>query len=601
MSERILLVQLADIGNLILTTPALVALREARPDAHIALLAAQHAAPVVADGLVDERIALDRRVFNSSYALVFPSNFAQIWKLGHYDTVVFFHHFTLRSGTFKFWLIAKSVRAKRIIGLENGNGWFLTDRVPDGGFGAEHEAHYGLALVSALGAALNKRGAQVAFDDGILPLPLKRTVRVIIHPGSGGYNTARRWYPERFAAVADALQQRYDAEIVLVGTKDDGVDAVAAKMQQRPVNLGGKTSLTQLADVIRSADLYIGADSGIMHLAAAVRVPVVALFGPTNADAWGPWSPGGQTAIVRNPMRCSPCAYVDHELGARAGCTARTCMQLMTVEQVLAAAHHLLDGTPWHAAEAQPSTNAWSDRVNILGLPVDRINYRQWMSIIDQWMQAEPRLHHVMTINPEFIMIAQGDAIFAQILRRADLCLPDGVGLLWASGILGKPIKQRVTGSDGIRVLAKEAAQRGWRLFLLGAGQGIATATARILCDENPGLQIAGTFSGSPAPSEEDAIVGIINDSKADILLVAYGAPEQDKWIARNSGRLRVKMAMGVGGSFDFVAGVVPRAPLWMRENGLEWLYRLYKNPRRIWRMLRLPRFVVQVILRGAD
>jgi N-acetylglucosaminyldiphosphoundecaprenol N-acetyl-beta-D-mannosaminyltransferase len=112
-------------------------------------------------------------------------------------------------------------------------------------------------------------------------------------------------------------------------------------------------------------------------------------------------------------------------------------------------------------------------------------------------------------------------------------------------------------------------------------------------------LQIVGTYSGSPSPNEEDAIVAQINEAQADILFVAYGAPEQDKWIARNLPRLGVKMAMGVGGAFDFVAGVVPRAPLWMQRVGLEWLFRLYLQPWRFKRMLRLPLFVLAVLRRG--
>ena len=111
-----------------------------------------------------------------------------------------------------------------------------------------------------------------------------------------------------------------------------------------------------------------------------------------------------------------------------------------------------------------------------------------------------------------------------------------------------------------------------------------------------PGLQIVGAYSGSPAADEEDAIVERINQSNADILFVAYGAPEQDKWIARNLPRLQVKMAMGIGGAFDFIAGVVPRAPIWMQRMGLEWLFRLYLQPWRIRRMLRLPRFVLAVL-----
>ncbi len=114
----------------------------------------------------------------------------------------------------------------------------------------------------------------------------------------------------------------------------------------------------------------------------------------------------------------------------------------------------------------------------------------------------------------------------------------------------------------------------------------------------HPALQIAGVYSGSPAPDEEDEIVERVNASDADILFVAYGAPEQDKWIARNLPRLNVKMAMGVGGSLDFVAGVIPRAPMTFQRLGLEWLYRLYLQPKRIIRMLRLPRFVLAVLLK---
>jgi N-acetylglucosaminyldiphosphoundecaprenol N-acetyl-beta-D-mannosaminyltransferase len=150
-----------------------------------------------------------------------------------------------------------------------------------------------------------------------------------------------------------------------------------------------------------------------------------------------------------------------------------------------------------------------------------------------------------------------------------------------------------------VPIIAERAAQKSWRLFFLGAAPGVAEKAADVLRRKYPGLQIVGTYSGSPAPDEEDSIVERVNASGADILFVAYGAPEQDKWIARNLPRLRVKMAMGVGGAFDFIAGIIPRAPLWMQRIGLEWLYRLYLQPRRIGRMMRLPLFALNVLLRG--
>ncbi|MCU0513758.1 MAG: WecB/TagA/CpsF family glycosyltransferase [Anaerolineae bacterium] len=605
MTHRFLLVQPADLGDMIVTTPALAALRQAHPAAHLTLLAAERVAGVVEEGLVDEIIPLDRRGFNSTLAFLRPGNLRRLWRLRRpgYDTVIVFRHLTLRAGTLKFWLIAKASRATRVIGLDNGHGWFLTDRLPDGGFGAQHEAEYWLALAALAGAAPGPQRARVAFDRGPLPLAATLGMRVVIHAGSGGYSRARRWSPQFFARVADALVAQQGAQIVLVGAAEDDAAAVQQAMQQPALNLTGQTSLTGLADVLRSADVFIGADSGVMHLAAAVRTPVVAIFGPSNHAAWQPWSPGGRTRIVRSGPECSPCSYVGHGVGQRDGCAARTCMKLVTPEQVLRAVYEVLE-LPAPAdlpppPPAPPPPPRVRDVVHILGIPVDRITYSQWMDLVDTWVQHSPRCQHVCTTNPEFVVMAQRDASFRHILQRADLCIADGVGLLWAARLLGRPLPERVTGSDGTLIIAQEAARRGWKLFLLGAAPGVAETAAAVMREHLPGIQVVGTYPGSPAPEEEDALVERINASGAEIVLVAYGAPAQDKWIARNTPRLRVKMAMGVGGALDFIAGVVPRAPEAMRRYGLEWLYRLYKQPWRIVRMLRLPLFVVLVILRG--
>ncbi|MCA9911158.1 MAG: WecB/TagA/CpsF family glycosyltransferase, partial [Anaerolineae bacterium] len=237
-------------------------------------------------------------------------------------------------------------------------------------------------------------------------------------------------------------------------------------------------------------------------------------------------------------------------------------------------------------------------KIVLLGIPVAAITYAAWFDRIAEWVNdpTDTRCRHVCTVNPEFIMIAQRDVNFRNILRRADLGIPDGVGLLWAARQRGEPLPERVTGSDGVPRIAEAAAQHGWRLFLLGAAPGVADKAAEVLRKGYPGVQIVGVFSGSPAPDEEDTIVERVNASGADILFVAYGAPEQDKWIARNLPRLRTRMAMGVGGSLDFIAGIIPRAPLWMQRAGLEWLYRLYLQPSRIGRMMRLPRFVLAIL-----
>ncbi len=157
---------------------------------------------------------------------------------------------------------------------------------------------------------------------------------------------------------------------------------------------------------------------------------------------------------------------------------------------------------------------------------------------------------------------------------------------------------ERIPGSELVYHLAGLAAEKGWRLFLLGAAPGVAEEAATVFERQYPGLIIAGTYAGSPDPAENEAIVQRINDSRADLLFVAYGAPRQDKWIWRNREALdTVRVAMGVGGSLDFVSGRAERAPRWVQNIGLEWLHRLYREPWRWRRMLALPRFAFKVLV----
>lgn len=239
------------------------------------------------------------------------------------------------------------------------------------------------------------------------------------------------------------------------------------------------------------------------------------------------------------------------------------------------------------------------ESVSILGVPVHAVTMEQTLQLIERYMD-EPRLHQIATVNPEFVMAAQSDAAFRHVLRTADLCLPDGVGLLYAARRLGRSLPQRVPGSELVYHLAQLAAAKGWPLYLLGAAPGVADEAAQLLQARYPGLNMAGTFAGSAAVEENDDIVRRINDSGARLLFVAYGAPKQDKWIERNRETLaHVRVAIGVGGSLDFITGRAVRAPQWAQDMGLEWLHRLYKEPWRWRRMLALPRFAVRVLLSG--
>jgi N-acetylglucosaminyldiphosphoundecaprenol N-acetyl-beta-D-mannosaminyltransferase len=234
-------------------------------------------------------------------------------------------------------------------------------------------------------------------------------------------------------------------------------------------------------------------------------------------------------------------------------------------------------------------------QVSILGIPVDDVTYDEALARMGEFV-SDGRPHQVVTVNPEFIMTAQDDLDFRQILRQSHLNLPDGQGLIWAAQLLGAPLRERVTGVDTVLRLAELSSQNGYSIYLLGAAEGVAAAAARQLQNRFPELRIAGTYVGSPAPDEEDQIVARIQDVDPDLLFVAYGAPRQEKWISRNLARLSVAVAIGVGGTFDFISGEANRAPTWVQRLGMEWLHRLAHQPWRWRRMLALPRFGLLVL-----
>lgn len=580
---KILAIQWADIGDLILTTPALSALREAHPSAHIALLTSPHAAPIVQNTtLVDAVYTLPRYAQMGEMLNCF-------WQLRgeKFDTLIFFHHLSTRAGAWKYATLAYLSGAKRRIGLDNGRGGFLTERVPDTGFERHHTAYW-LSLVGLLGANPAPRPCVVARET--YPLSVTSPY-IVVHPGSGGYSLARRWDVEKLALTTERVAALHKAQVVVVGGAGDDGAALLSHLKIPALDLTGKTSLPQLADVLAGATYYLGSDSGVSHLAGAVGTPSSVVFGPTNPTAWHPWNLQTRSAVVRSGVACSPCSYYANTLGNPSGCAARTCMKLVTVEQVVETAK--LPTTEANMTKLLPMPNP---SISILGLPVHPMTYDRLLEQIGEWVRRKDRAHQICTINPEFMMTAQTDPIFKALLLRSDYNVADGVGLLWAAKHLGHPLPARVTGSDGVPLIAERAAQAGWRLFFLGAAEGVAQTAADILTSRYPALQIAGVYSGSPRPEDEDDIVARINASRADILFVAYGAPSQDKWIARNLPRLNISLGIGVGGSFDFIAGIVPRAPIWMQRAGLEWLFRLIRQPWRAKRMLKLPRFVLAVL-----
>lgn len=233
--------------------------------------------------------------------------------------------------------------------------------------------------------------------------------------------------------------------------------------------------------------------------------------------------------------------------------------------------------------------------IRVLGVRVDAVDPESALARIEELIAAGGH-HLVATVNPEFIMRARSDAAFRAVLDSASLCLPDGWGVTWAARRQGHPLPGRVPGIDLIPPLAARAARLGWRLFLLGAAPGVAEAAAERLRAGFPGLVITGCHAGEAGPEGDEESLRLIAAAGADIVLVAYGAPRQELWIARNLARLPAGVGIGVGGAFDFLSGRVRRAPGWMRRLGLEWLFRLAVQPWRARRMAILPRFAFEVL-----
>ncbi|PIP17975.1 MAG: glycosyltransferase [Parcubacteria group bacterium CG_4_10_14_0_8_um_filter_35_7] len=230
-------------------------------------------------------------------------------------------------------------------------------------------------------------------------------------------------------------------------------------------------------------------------------------------------------------------------------------------------------------------------KINILGVLIDRITSKEVLKKIEEFLNSDTQ-HYITTPNPEFVMRAQKDEEFRNILNKSDIAIPDGIGLVFASHFLGNPIPERVAGSDLVWKIAKLAEYKNCSLYLLGGKEGVAEEAARKLKEKYPNLKIKGAESGGEVEerklkTQNEEMVKRINERQPDILLVAFGAPKQEKWIYYNLSKLSsVKVAIGVGGTFDFIAGRIKRAPMFLRKLGMEWLWRLFIEPKRINRIL---------------
>ena len=209
---------------------------------------------------------------------------------------------------------------------------------------------------------------------------------------------------------------------------------------------------------------------------------------------------------------------------------------------------------------------------------------------------AEGKPHHVVTLDASMCVAARHDPELRAVIWGAELVTPDSAGVLWAAGRFGIRLPERVSGVEIVAELAAGAPRTGISLYLLGAAPGVAEEAARKLLDAHPGCRIAGTHHGYFAAEDDAFVVEQVRQTRPDVLCVAMGIPKQEKWIARHRDALGIPVMIGVGGTLDVLSGRARRAPLWMRRTNLEWLYRVLVNPRKIGKVMTLPRFVAMVL-----
>ena len=232
--------------------------------------------------------------------------------------------------------------------------------------------------------------------------------------------------------------------------------------------------------------------------------------------------------------------------------------------------------------------------MDLLGVRIDNVTMEQAVSKAKDFL-TEDRLHMIFTPNPEFIMLAQNDDEFKKILNSSDLNIPDGNGIVWASKKIKEPLPERVAGYDFIHKIFELGQDMDISFFFLGAKPGVAEAAEEKIEQEYVGIRVVGTNDGYFSLEEEKQILEKINADKPDVLLVALGAPKQERFIYKYRNKLNCKIAIGVGGCFDVISGNVKRAPKIFIKLKLEWLYRALTDFKRFKRLVAIPRFMKSV------
>lgn len=233
--------------------------------------------------------------------------------------------------------------------------------------------------------------------------------------------------------------------------------------------------------------------------------------------------------------------------------------------------------------------------VHIFGVPFSKMSMQETVKYLIEQIENGNQ-QHVITANPIMVMTAVKNEKYMEMMHSANLIVPDGAGVVWAAGYANEPVAERVAGIELIHELLKYGEEKRWRVFLLGTSQSIIETAAEKLQLQYPQVKIVGYRNGFFGAEEDDEVIAEINQAAPHLLFVARGSDTQEPWIAKHRSSLNVPFIMGVGGSFDVISGKLKRAPKWMQNLRLEWLFRLAQEPKRLPRMMDLPRFMIKVM-----
>lgn len=383
------------------------------------------------------------------------------------------------------------------------------------------------------------------------------------------------------------LKDKYNdlpQKLVLVGRKAWGINNITNKIKELELNddviLTGYIPTQELAAIYKLADIFVFPSIyegfGLPPLEAmACGVPVIASDIPTLKEVLGnaalfidPYSPENIASVIKDLISNQE----KKKLLVNKGFERCSLYSWDKVAQETIRTYESLDVPK---------------RVTILNVPIDNVRFKDVFNGIEQSINKHESIY-IITSNVDHLITLQKDEEFRRIYQGASLVVADGMPLIWAAKFLGTPLKQKISGSDLVPEICKLAGEKGYKLFFLGGRPGAAQIAKDNLERVYPAIKIVGAYS--PAfgfendAGEEQEVLQMIKEAKADILFVGLGAPKQEKWIYKHYKELNIPVSIGVGVTIDFLAGIVKRAPCWMQKAGLEWLWRILMEPKRLWR-----------------